>query len=119
VLLVEDEETVREVTRETLALHGYRVLVGADGADALRLAAEHSGPIDLLLTDVVMPKMGGRDLAERLTALRPGIRTLYVSGYTDDRVIRTGALGTETALLQKPFTGAALARKVREVLDRR
>jgi two-component system cell cycle sensor histidine kinase/response regulator CckA len=118
VLLVEDEEALRGLSRRILESCGYTVLEAGIGADALRVAEEHAGPIELLVTDVVMPGMGGRELSERLTAARPGLRALYVSGYTDDAIVRHGVLAAESAFLQKPFTPAALARKVREVLDR-
>jgi DNA-binding response OmpR family regulator len=94
------------------------VLEAADGDEALAVAARQPGPIHLLVTDVVMPRRSGRELAERLREARPGIKVLYMSGYTDDTVIRHGLEEAEHALLQKPFSGAALATKVREVLDR-
>jgi len=117
VLVVEDEEPVRELTRLTLQMNGYKVLEAGHGTEALRVAEQHPGPIHLLVTDVVMPQMGGPEVAERLTAVRPGLRVLFLSGYTDDAVIRHGLLGSGVAFLQKPFSVDALTRKVREVLD--
>ena len=117
VLLVEDAAAVRAVARQVLQRQGYRVLEAADGEDALYLAARHQGTIDLVLTDVVMPRAGGRELAERLLAVRPDTRVLYMSGYTDDSVVRHGILAGGVAYLQKPFSPEGLARKVREVLD--
>jgi PAS domain S-box-containing protein len=117
VLLVEDAAAVRAVAKQVLERQGYTVLEAADGAAALRLAQDHRGPIHLLLTDVVMPQVSGRELAERLAHLRPDTKVLYASGYTDDSVVRHGILESGTAYLQKPFTPESLARKVREVLD--
>jgi PAS domain S-box-containing protein len=117
VLLVEDAAAVRVVTRQVLDRLGYTVLEAPDGKVALHLATKHHGPLHLLVTDVVMPELGGRHLAEQLRALRPELRVLYVSGYTDDAVVRHGVLEAGTAYLQKPFTPEVLARKVREVLD--
>jgi PAS domain S-box-containing protein len=117
VLLVEDESAVREMTRKALQVNGYTVLEAADGAEAIRLCDRHEGPIDLVVSDVVMPRMGGRELAERLTALRPETRVLFVSGHTDDAVVRQGILQAEVAFLQKPFSMDALRLKVRTVLD--
>jgi PAS domain S-box-containing protein len=117
VLLVEDETGVRAVARLMLEQQGYRVLEAANGADALRVSAEYPGRIDLLVTDVVMPQMNGRLLAERLEVARPGIRVLYMSGYTDDAILREGVREEDVALLQKPFTAEGLARMVRQVLD--
>jgi len=116
ILLVEDNDALRELTRETLELLGYRVLEAIDGPVALEMARHHTGAIDLLLTDVVMPKMGGTVLAERLAAEIPGIKVLFISGYTADAV---GVLETGRAFLAKPFTAEALEAKVREVLAQR
>jgi CheY-like chemotaxis protein len=117
VLLVEDEQAVRAVAASMLRRQGYVVLEAPGPRQALDLAAHHAGQIDLLLTDVVMPDMNGREVANRLTALRPTLRVLYVSGYTDDAIARHGVLDAGTSFLQKPFTPTSLARKVREVLD--
>ncbi len=117
VLLVEDEEEVRTLTRRVLRGCGYYVLEAADGDAALRVAAGHDGPIHLLLTDVVMPGMGGRPLAQRLLAIHPKAKVLYISGYTDDAVVRHGVLEDRVHFLQKPFSPVALALKLREVLD--
>jgi CheY-like chemotaxis protein len=114
---VEDEDAVRALTRHILLACGYAVLEARDGAEAVRLAADHPGPVHLLVADVVMPRMGGREAATRVAAARPGIRVLFLSGYTDDAVVRHGILEAEVAFLQKPFTAAALARKVRDTLD--
>lgn len=118
LLIVEDDEAVRALTRTVLRNSAYHVIESADGAEALRWAEGHADPIHLLVTDVVMPGMSGRELAERMTDLRKEVKVLYVSGYTDDSVVRHGLLEAEVAFLQKPFTPDALARKVREVLDR-
>ena len=99
--------------------HGYTVLEAEDVDDALRFCREHAGEIHLLLTDVVMPIMSGRELAERAADIRPDLKVLYMSGYTDNVVIHHGVKAHETQFLQKPFTPRLLARKVREVLDRR
>ena len=117
VLVVEDAASVRSVMRQVLERYGYAVLEAPDGETALQLAAKHHGPIHLLLTDVVMPGVSGRQLADRLLRLRPGIKVLYASGYTDDAIIHHGILEPGIAYLQKPFTRDALALKVRAVLD--
>jgi two-component system, cell cycle sensor histidine kinase and response regulator CckA len=117
VLLVEDEGTLRELIRELLESSGYAVLEARHGAEALKLCERHPDPIHLLMTDVVMPGISGRELAGQVKAVRPAIRTVYMSGYTDDAVVLHGVLSEEMAFLQKPFTQEALARKVREVLD--
>lgn len=100
-------------------ISGYSVLEASNGAEALRICQEHRGTIHLMLTDVVMPEMAGRPLAEHLAQVRPETRVLYMSGYTDDAVVRHGVLRERTAFLQKPFTPHVLSDKVREVLDRR
>jgi CheY-like chemotaxis protein len=115
--VVEDDDTVRSMTRQALQSLGYSVLEARGGNEALRICGSHSGAIDLLLTDVVMPGMSGRQVAEAIAKARPAIRVLYVSGYTDDAVIRHGVRRSEAAFLQKPFTQTALAQRVREVLD--
>jgi PAS domain S-box-containing protein len=117
VLLVEDAAAVRSVIHEALVRLGYAVLDAPNGAEALRIAASHAGPIHLLLTDVVMPGLSGRQLSDQLTQIRAETRVLYTSGYTDDAVVRHGVLESGIAYLQKPFTVDGLARKVREVLD--
>jgi PAS domain S-box-containing protein len=117
VLLVEDAAAVRAVTKQMLERQGYTVLEAPDGEAGLRLARRHRGVIHLLLTDVVMPRIGGRELAEQLARLRPDVKVLYASGYTDDSVVRHGILESGTAYLQKPFSPESLARKVRDVLD--
>jgi PAS domain S-box-containing protein len=116
VLLVEDEKGVRELAREYLETSGYRVIEAEDGHTALELAAMHAGPIDVLVTDVVMPGIGGRELAERIVQVRPGIKILYMTGYTDRAIVHHGILETDAVLLQKPFTLATLAAKLREIL---
>ena len=116
ILLAEDEEAVRRVARRVLQRQGYTVLEARHGSDALRIAAAHPGAIDLLLTDAVMPEMGGQELIERLVALRPGVRTLLTSGYTDDEAIRRVLADTGAAFLGKPFTGEQLVAAVRGVL---
>ena len=117
ILLVEDAQRVRAVVREILDMHGYEVLEARDGAEALRISASHPGPVHLMVTDVVMPEMSGRELAQRLDALRPDMKVLYMSGYTDDAIVRHGVLGSGMAFLAKPFTPDALGAKVRELLD--
>jgi len=117
VLLAEDAAAVRAVARQVLERQGYTVLEAPDGELALHLAQRHSGPIHLLLTDVVMPGMSGRQLADRLAPARPDMKVLYASGYTDDSVVRHGVLEEGMPYLQKPFTPESLARKVRDVLD--
>jgi len=117
ILLVEDALRVRAVVREILEMDGYNVLEARHGAEALEISERHQGPIHLMVTDVVMPQMSGRELAQRLQPLRPDMKVLYMSGYTDDAIVRHGVLGAGMAFLSKPFTPDALALKVREVLD--
>ncbi len=117
ILLVEDAQRVRAVVREILEMSGYVVLEARHGAEALEISNRHAGTIHLLVTDVVMPQMSGRELAQRLATLRPELKVLYMSGYTDDAIVRHGVLASGIAFLSKPFTPDALALKVREVLD--
>lgn len=117
ILVVEDEEAVRALVREVLLMEGYTVLEAGDGLQAVAIVEKHPGTIHLLLSDTVMPHFGGRELASRVRALRPDIRVLLMSGYTDEAVMRRGVLEPGTAFLQKPFPPDALARMVREVLD--
>jgi two-component system, cell cycle sensor histidine kinase and response regulator CckA len=116
ILIVEDETAVRAFARAVLESSGYTVLVAPDGEQGLALAAAHAGPLDLLLTDIVMPKVGGRQLAETLRQTRPDLRLLFMSGYTD-QPIPAGNGGANGAFLQKPFVALELVRKVRRVLD--
>jgi two-component system cell cycle sensor histidine kinase/response regulator CckA len=117
ILLVEDDEMVRTLVRETLVREGYRILDTSDPTEARRLADHHKGPIQLLITDVVMPKVNGRDLAESLVRRRRDMKVLYMSGYTDNAVLNSGILHKDVAFLQKPFTPATLTEKVRDVLE--
>ncbi len=117
VLLAEDEPAVRQSTREFLSLSGYIVLEAKNGTDALAIAREYKGPIHLMITDVVMPQMGGAKLAGELVSERPEMKVLFVSGYAETTVQRHGAIDVTTRFLQKPFSLKALARKVREILD--
>ena len=117
MLLVEDDHRVRKLARELLVRNGYDVIEGADAEDAMRVADAHSRPIDLLLTDVVMPGVSGRVLAERLIQRHPTLKVLYMSGYTDDAIVHHGVLSPDIAFLQKPFTPASFARALRAALD--
>jgi len=116
VLLVEDEESVRHLVRDTLEARGYKVIEAENGEAGLRASNAHQGIIDMIITDVVMPGMSGRELARRVTQARPQTKVLYLSGYTEEAIAHEGALDPGTAFLQKPFTLQVLSRKVREVL---
>ena len=117
ILLAEDDDALRSLGARVLGAFGYKVLVARTGAEALRIVANHEGPIDLVATDVVMPEMSGSQLVAEVLKARPGIRVLFMSGYTDDEVMRRGVIDGQTAFLQKPFTPDVLAHKVRAVLD--
>jgi two-component system cell cycle sensor histidine kinase/response regulator CckA len=117
ILLVEDEDAVRGLTLRILEKQGYRVIAAQHGREAMEIASKEEGRIDLVLTDVVMPGMNGRGLVERLTGVRPRIKSLYMSGYTDDDIIRRGFIEPSKSFLQKPFTSESLLQTVRKVLD--
>lgn len=117
ILLAEDSESLRKLAQTNLESAGFRVLSACSGEEALEIASHHGRTFDLLLTDVVMPGMNGRVLAEQLLPRQPGMKVLYMSGYTDSFIAGHGVLNPGTHLLHKPFTEDALIRKVREVLD--
>jgi two-component system cell cycle sensor histidine kinase/response regulator CckA len=117
ILIVEDEAAVRRMAARALAAQGYAILEAENGAEALEVLARGGSPIDLVLTDVVMPLVNGRELGERLSVERPGLRVLFMSGYTDDDIVRRGLLRPGSPFLQKPFMPGDLSRKVREMLD--
>ena len=119
VLVVEDEESVRDVLHQMLEGNGYRVLMARDGAEALQIADTHAGAIHLLVTDVIMPGMTGREVVERVTATHPETKVLYISGYTEEAISRHGVVSPGTAFLSKPFGAAAFLLKIRDLLDRR
>jgi len=117
VLIVEDDDSLRKLARNALQRHGYRVLDAENGEDALRVSQEHEGPIDLLITDVVMPRMGGKEAADRLLPFYPHMKVIYMSGYTDNAIVHHGVLAPGLNFLEKPFSPEGLAHKVREVIE--
>ena len=117
LLLVEDDEMVRRLVRETLEREGYKLLEASDPVDARQICQTYPNKIDLMITDVVMPKLSGRELADQVVGIRPHMKVLYMSGYTDSAVVNSGVLDTQMAFLQKPFTPTVLAHKVRDVLE--
>jgi two-component system, cell cycle sensor histidine kinase and response regulator CckA len=119
ILVVEDDEMVRLLTARLLASQGYTPIEARDGREALELVAAHPGQVQLVLSDVVMPELGGTEFARRLAELRPDLPILFMSGFTDDEVVRRGLLDPDAPYLQKPFDAAAIGRRVRELLDER
>jgi two-component system cell cycle sensor histidine kinase/response regulator CckA len=117
ILLVEDEPMILDITKTMLERQGYTVMAAATPGEAIRLAREHAGEIHLLMTDVVMPEMNGRDLAKNLLSLYPNLKRLFMSGYTADVIAHHGVLDEGVQFIQKPFSVQALAAKVRDVLD--
>jgi DNA-binding NtrC family response regulator len=117
ILLVEDEEDVRKLALRVLERQGYKVLAARDGDEALLICEQHKGSIHLMLTDVVMPRMSGRELAKRLESYHPEMKVLYMSGYTDNAIVLHGVLVEGVNYIQKPFTVGGLTKKVREVLE--
>ena len=118
ILLVEDETSVRALARRVLVRAGFRVLEASSPGEALALAEQHAAEISLVLSDVVMPEMSGPALAGKLAAVCPGVRVLFISGYTDDEVISRGLGGADIDLLQKPFSAQQLVERAREAIDR-
>jgi DNA-binding NtrC family response regulator len=118
ILLVDDEKSIRKLGKRVLSEAGYKVLEASDGAMALRIAAEQVGEIDLVLTDVEMPTLGGRGMVDELHELSPGVRVLFMSGYTDNEILRRGINKSETDFLQKPFTADSLRSAVQAVLNK-
>ncbi len=119
ILLVEDEESVRIFAVRALVKLGYTLLEAANGEEALAVLEKHAGPLSMVVTDLVMPKMNGMELAGRLKEIRPEVRIIFMSGYTDETVVRKRILSADSSFLQKPFTSADLAKCVRGVLDKR
>ena len=116
-MLVEDSDIVRELTRNVLDISGYAILEASSPEDAIRLCESHGGEIHLLLTDVVMPGMSGRDLSDRLKRVRPGMKVLYMSGYTEEAIVEHGILDSGLHFIPKPFSPASMAQKILEVLN--
>ena len=116
VLIVDDEEAMREVARRILTRNGYQVITAASGPEAIKAAASHPGGIDLLLTDVVMPQMLGKEVADRIRVLQPPAKVLFMSGYTEGALATEGVLETGVNLIEKPFTEASLLAKLRDVI---
>jgi len=117
ILLAEDEEPVRKVLARTLEKYGYKVLEAPNGVEAMKLASAHKGPIDLLLTDTIMPQMNGKELADELVKSYPKVKILFVSGYTREVLSQKGILGPDINLIQKPFDLEDLARELRRILE--
>jgi hypothetical protein len=117
VLVVEDQDGIRDIVKESLRRNGYKVLIANDGEEALQMAAAYPDPIHLLITDLVMPNIGGRELAQRLTPQRPTMKVLFMSGYSEQSALEIEATSQSATVLQKPFSLDALARNVRRVLD--
>ena len=113
----QDDTSVRNFMNSVISKHGYRVLTAENGEVALRIHDERSGEVDLVVSDVVMPIMSGPELVEKLQTRQPGLKCLYVSGYTDDAIAHHGVLDDDVVLMQKPFTHKALLKKIRDVLD--
>lgn len=118
ILLVEDEEAVHTIARRVLTREGYTVIEARNGKEAMATATHHPGPIQLVLSDVVMPEMSGNELAQRMRTLRPNAKMLLMSGHTDGDIVRRGVLAPGVAFVQKPFSPAGLLQLVRETLDR-
>ena len=117
ILLVEDEEVVRNLVRDILTDKGYNVLETDSGKEAIAICGTYSGPIHLLFSDVIMPNISGTELRDQLINLRPDIKVLFMSGYTDESISHSGILDSDSSFIEKPFTPDALARKVREVIE--
>ena len=117
ILIVEDDDSVRSIVVAMLVDTGYTILKASDGAEALRVCGEHKGRIDLMLTDVVMPKMSGRELADMLVKTHPKMKVLFMSGYTDDAIQHHGVLDPGIAFIEKPFSQVSLTARIREVLS--
>ena len=117
VLLAEDDQGVRRIAREFLKMKGYQVLEAGNAAEAIQIARECTGPIHLLLTDIVMPGLKGEELVERVMSIRPDVKVLYMSAYTEDAIVNLGILAPGTNFIEKPFGPEDLARKVRKVLE--